>query len=160
MSKLLLFLAMAFASIPGAGLSQSVVKNAIVVNGLQVGEKYTREQFVQALGTPTKIEPPQETDAYENAYTFYYGKDRFYWIDGQFHGFDLRTPAFFVNGLLRVGESTRKIDSLGGVKEYGKTPGVLYWRPTKNGLYQWLSLDCYYNADNVMTSILCFIQDL
>lgn len=143
-------------------LAQAIVKDAIVINGLQVGEKYTREQLVQALGVPTKIQEPAEFDEYPNAYTYFYGKDYFHWIDGEFYGFALYSTAFQVNGLIRVGLPITKIDLLGGFKAYEKTARVqvISWTPSKEGLYQWLSLDCYYNTNNVITSIRCFIQDM
>lgn len=142
--------------------SPGIVKDAISVNGLRVGEKYTNAYFVSVLGTPTKVDTPSKTDEYENAYTYYYGKDRFYLIGNEFYGFDLWTSAFAVNGLIRVGDNISKIDQLGGVKKSTQTTRVkvINWRPSNSGLYEWASIYFYYNEDSIITSIGAFINDL
>lgn len=59
-------------------------------------------------------------DEYENAYTYYFGKDVFFLINGEFYGFDLCTNVYAINGLIRIGDDISKINQLGGIQEVGK----------------------------------------
>lgn len=160
MKALLIFLCSLFFA--SAALAQTIVKDAIVVNGLQVGERYTQEQIVKALGTPSKIVSPSETDEYPNVYTFYYNQDRFYLIDGKLYGFELRTSAFVVNGSIRIGDAVSKVNQLGGCIEKRSTAlyPLINWRPTKEGLYEWTSVSFYYNKHNVIDLIDAFVDNL
>lgn len=160
MKKILLLIAVFLLSVSVS--AQTIVKDAISVNGLKVGERYTQEQFVQALGTPTKIEPPSDDDEYPDAWTYWYGKDLFYLFEGEFYGFELWSPAFVVNGLLRVGDPVSKVDQLGGVKRNKKMNSyqIVKWRPRYGDLYDWLSLDLDYEADGIISYITAFIHDL
>lgn len=144
------------------GCAQSPKYDAITVNNLQVGEHYTQEQFLQALGTPTKIVPPQEFDEYVNAYTYYFGEDRFFWIDGEFYGFDLHTSKFAVNGLIKIGDHISKIDLLEGIKKVRASDDIrlIDWCPDKGGLYDWLSVRFFYNENNTIVYIDAFINSL
>lgn len=142
--------------------AQTIIKDAITINNLKVGERYSQEQFVQAFGNPTKIRVPDKFDEYANLFYYQYGKDLLYWIDGEFYGFELCTPTFTVNGLVRVGDAIAVVDQLEGVKRYEKTDRVrlVNWRPEKGGLYDWLSVDFYYDEKGIITKILAFINDL
>ncbi|WP_295914932.1 hypothetical protein [uncultured Alistipes sp.] len=155
------FIFMVFGIMQGAAENPAIVKDAVTVNNLQVGEHYTREQFIQTLGIPTKVMLPTEESEYRNAYTFYFGEDRFYWIDGEFYGFELKTPVFAVNGLIRVGDDIAEVNKLGGIRknETIDMNQLCNWRPSDKGLYEWLSVDFYYN-NKVITYISAFIQDL
>lgn len=141
---------------------QPLIRDAITVNGLEVGKPYTRARLEEALGSPTRIVPPNESDAYPNSYTIYYGKDRFYWIDGVLYGFDLETSAFPVNGAIRVGDDVARTLALGGIRKQVKTDlNTLYeWQPSDRGIYEWLYASFYYDAQHRITSINAFIYDL
>lgn len=142
----------------GVLCAQPIVKNAISVNGLRVGSRYTQEQVVAALGQPSRIGLPQETDAYEDAYVFYYGRDKFYLIGGEFYGFDLWTDAFAVNGAIRVGDDVAEVEKLGGERGI-RRDGTVNWRPSSEGLYVCTSVD--FSVENgVVASIGAFIDDL
>lgn len=136
--------------------------DAITINNLKVGECYTQEDILQAFGQPTAIKEPTPSDAAEEYYIFYFGKDRLEFIEGEFYGFRLTTPSFAVNGLIRVGDPISNIDHLEGIKQYEKTELVqlVNWRPKEGGLYDWLSVDFYYDERGIITSISAFINDL
>lgn len=142
--------------------AQIVVKEAIAVNGLQVGNSYPQEDILQAFGRPTAIKEPTPSDAAEEYYIFYFGKDRFEFIEGEFYGFRLTTPSFAVNGLVRVGDSISVIDRLEGVKRLEKTERgqLVNWRPKEGGLYDWLSVDFYFDEKGFITDISSFINEL
>ena len=140
-----------------------IVRDAITVNDLHVGTKYKQSEFVERLGSkPTRVKQPSAEDEYQNAYTLYYGDDRFYYIDGEFYGFDLFTSAYSVNNLIRVGDFVRKIDALGGVVKYEEDEDVrvVYWRPSTEPSYEWAVVWFYYDEEGVITGIMCFINDL
>lgn len=144
--------------------AQTIVKDAISLENMHVGTHYTQEQLLQAFGTPSKTKAPDKFDEHLNSYVFYYGQDMVYWIDGEFYGFDIWTPTFTVNGLLRVGDSISKIDLLNGIKRYKTTSlsKIVRWRPEEDGggLYDWLTLDFYYDDNGIIQSITAFINDL
>lgn len=106
--------------------------------------------------------PPSANDEYPNAYKIYYGRDLFFLFDGVFYGFEIRTAAFRVNNLVRVGDHASVVEALGGVKEYRKTDLVklIDWAPSKEGLYAWASVQFYYDNSGVITDILCFIESI
>lgn len=142
--------------------AQSPVKDAITVEGLIVGNHYSEQQIIEALGQPTKADLPSEDDVYLNAYTYHYGKDRVYRIDGELYGFDLRTSKFLINGLIKVGDNISKVDLLGGikkVKDLGDTR-LVEWRPAEGDLYDWLSVCFYYDENDVIVFAVAFINDL
>ena len=157
-----LFLPVLLAFALFASAQNTIVTDAITVNGLRVGERYTQEQFVEAFGMPTKIESPSQFDEYSDAYIFYYGEDRFYRIDGIFYGFEIQTSEFLVNGTIRVGNFLPALNALGGIKKLVRTEiNSLYnWRPTDKGIYEWLSVDFYFNAQSRISYISAFINDL
>lgn len=136
--------------------------DGVSINGLQVGNTYPQADILLSLGQSTAIKEPTPSDAVENYYIYYYGKDRFEFIDGEFYGFTLTTPSFAVNGLIRVGDPISDIDHLEGIKQYEKTERVqlVNWRPQEGGLYDWLSVDFYYDDRGIITSISAFINDL
>lgn len=141
---------------------QKIIKEAISVNGLQVGNSYPQEDILQAFGRPTAIKEPTHSDAAEEYYIFYFGKDRLEFIEGEFYGFRLTTPSFAVNGLIRVGDPISDIDHLAGIKRFEKTERrqLVNWRPKEGGLYDWLSVDFYFDEKGFITDISAFINDL
>lgn len=142
-----------------------VVRDAISVNGLQVGEKYTLQEVVRALeGQPTKADGPIN-DVYEEEYVIYYGQNRFYLNNGSFYGFDLYNADFALNGVVCVGDSIDQIRLLGGIittlgSDRMDEIRSVYWRPSQEGIYRWASVHFYYNRDNRITYIGAYIDDL
>ena len=166
MRNLLLFLALlplSFKTSFGQLHSPDIVRDAIAVNGLHVGTKYKQSEFVGKLGkSPTKIVGPSPEDEFPDAYAIYYGEDEFSYIDGEFYGFAIRTPAFAVNNLVRVGDSIAIVDALGGIREPWQDGDVrlVEWRPSREGLYALVSVWFYYDETGIITKMLCFINVL
>jgi len=92
-----------------------IITDAIAVNGLQTGEKYTLDEILDALGMePTELRTPTPYDEYNEAYEIRYGKDRFSYIDGEFYGFTIWTRKYAVNNYIRIGDPISKIKVMGG----------------------------------------------
>ena len=116
-------------------------KTKVVVNGLQVCDMYTRAQMYEALGgVPTKIEEVIEDPG---SFSFYYGKDMFYWryegldaykdgIDHHcFDGCHIYTDRYVVFDSIRVGDPISKLSALHGETEDMPELGCVEWYPSK-----------------------------
>jgi len=149
--------------------AQNIVTDAISINGLEVGTKYTRSKMYMSLkGYPNKMKIPNEYDEYPNVYIFYYGQDYFHWIDGEFYGFRLVTSRFSLNNHIRVGDNAEKINDLGGIQELidnpwsdGRLyPKVIYWRPSYEGLFGITYVTFHIDENDKITLISSFILDI
>lgn len=140
--------------------AQPVVKDAISVNGLKIGTKYTQNVIFQALGTPTEIIVPQEYDETPANFLYLYGRDRFEFTNGEFCNFHIVTGAFAVNGVLRVGALTSAINQLGGIKEPDSVNMLVRWRPSTYGIYGCTYLEVEYNKVGKVISLEGIIYDL
>ncbi len=163
----LLFITFALLILCGCSSRPQIVKDAISVNGLQIGEKYTPQQLIAALGTPDKIISPQDETEFPNARTYKYtGEtgvfDTFSTDNGVFYSCILKNSKFVINNHIRVGDRISKIDDLEGVKQLGQTDGLQYidWRPSKEGLYNCTSVTFYYNSRQIITRIDVMIFDM
>jgi len=165
--KRLLLLAAIFIAVQAQ--AQNIVTDDIVLNGLVIGEKYSRVKILSALkGHPTNIKTPKEMDEYPEDYIFYYGKNAFYWQTGIFWGFDVYTPTFCLNNCIRVGDDISKIDLLKGVKTHvsaptsdnGNHPGIIYWKPADLSMFEGIYVTFYYNANNKIIEFDCFILEI
>lgn len=159
MKRLFLLIAIFLSS---TDYAQEIVTDAITVNGLRIGTRYTMRQMTDALGaTPTEISEPAEEDAYPDAYELRYGKDRFGWVGGEFHDFTIRTSGYVVNGGIRIGDPITRIKELGGIAEYGTTQTKwVRWKPSTKGLYAMTSMTFYYNDYGKIYMISADIMDL
>ena len=102
-------------------------KAKVIVNGLQVCDMYTRAQMYEALGgVPNKIEEEIEDPG---SFSFYYGKDMFYWryegLDAYkdginnhcFGGCQIYTDRYVVFDSIRVGDPIEKLKTVPGIIE-------------------------------------------
>ena len=115
-------------------------KTKVVVNGLRLDNVYSREQMYEALGgVPDKIEEHPE---YKEHYSFYYGKDVFYWdkldcpdkngiLGHGFGGCRLYTDRYVVFDSIRVGDPISKLSALHGETEDMPELGCVEWYPSK-----------------------------
>ncbi|MEG0795211.1 MAG: hypothetical protein RR397_01695 [Odoribacter sp.] len=139
-------------------------QEAIKVNQLEMGKVYSKRQIYKALGRPTKVEAVTN-EVYEGTVkTYFYGENSFSFVDGEFHGFKFKNPAFAVNGLLKVGDRLGVVNKLGGIKVQGEstpTKGYIYWKPSEIGVYAMIYFAIIYDLnDQVVTDIVCCIHDL
>ena len=158
-----LFLAIIMSAFVQLSMAQSTNNlNGAYINGLCVGNTYTKAQILEALGgKPSAITPPSETDEYQNAYTFRYGNDVFYWIGGDFYGGDIKSDKFVFQNNIRVGSNISVLKECGVITKDSKD-NILYWKPKIPNKYswEWLSVTIRYNAENIITEIDVFINDI
>lgn len=121
------------------------------IGGLKVGDKYAKSKLIEVFGTPQKIE--QDTE-YPTFYTLYYGKDSFFWMDGEFYGCELETDKYSFCGKVRVGDSISAIDELHGksdkrILNSGVYAGSIHWLPTNAdpAEWEWLKVVFYYDRN-------------
>ena len=102
------------------------------VNGLTLGEKYTTEQIIAALGQSPDID---DEDVIPGWVSYRYvdnktGKPNdFLFIYNYFQVFDIRGKDYKLSNLLEIGMDASVIESMGGVI-YGVEPDMFYWAPS------------------------------
>ena len=110
--------------------------NGAYINGLCVGNTYTKSQILEALGgKPSEITPPSETDEYQNAYTFRYGNDVFYWIGGDFYGGYIKSDKYVFQNDIRVGSNISVLKECGVITK-DRDDNILYWKPKMPNKYK------------------------
>ena len=141
-------------------------KTKVVVNGLRLDNVYSREQMYEALGgVPDKIEEHPE---YKEHYSFYYGKDVFYWdkldcpdengiLGHGFGGCRLYTDRYVVLDSIRVGDSIEKLKTLGGILKDYCDEGVctIRWRQSNAPEFAFIVVEFDYKETDLTKIITC-----
>jgi len=136
--------------------STDIIKDAIVVNNIQIGEKYRMADLLAAFGeNPTEILKSTEENSFANAYEIRYGKDRFSYIEGEFYAFTIWTGNYAVNNYIRVGDHVSRIKDLGGIArcESGEYGNTVDWRPSTEGIYGCTYISFTYDDKGIITVI-------
>ncbi len=133
----------------------NIIRDDVVINGLSLNTKYSKEQICEALGQPDSI----VTALYESGYvtSYHYGTDYFRQTEeGAIVEFFVTNPRFKFNNFISVGDPTARIVLLGGVVENGEFidrngNNITYksWQVPKE-LYadKHYSLEILFNYDN------------
>ena len=157
--------------------------SSIRINGLELYEQYTREQFIEALGVPDTeddavysyfiyegVQPPAliagnatPTDIkprHTVSDAFGYSSFR----DGRmlFVVFSICTDRFAINDYVRVGDPVEKVFDMGGATvdfpdEDGG--GLLYWSPYKDTIPEYELMYCpgfSYNENGLIENIMVY----
>ena len=102
------------------------------VNGLTLGEKYTTEQIIAALGQSPKIDNESLIPGWVS-YRYFDSEtgepNDFLFIYNYFQVFDIRGKDYKLSNLLEIGMDASVIESMGGVI-YGVEPDMFYWAPS------------------------------
>lgn len=154
-TKSLIVLSIAVIALYNAATAQHATKtDGAYINGLKVGDKYTKTQLINVFGKPkemkTSIEDP-------NFYILDYGaNDIIYWMNnndgGEFYGCDLETDKYSFCGVVKVGDSISAIDKLHGITTGRSSKselyeGVICWKPNYPDEYkwEWLLVEFFYD---------------
>ncbi len=103
------------------------------VNGLTLGEKYTTEQIIAALGQSPDID---DEDVIPGWVSYMYVDSKtgrrsyeFLFIHNYFQVIDIGGKDYKLSNLLEIGMDASIIESMGGVI-YGVEPDMFYWAPS------------------------------
>ena len=133
----------------------NIIRNDVVINGLSLNAKYSKEQICEALGQPDSI----VMALYESGYvtSYHYGTDYFRQTEeGAIVEFFVTNPRFKFNNFISVGDPTARIVLLGGVVENGEFidrngNNITYksWQvPKELNTDKHYSLEILFNYDN------------
>lgn len=135
--------------------NSDIIRDDVVINGLSLNAKYSKEQICEALGQPDSI----VTALYESGYvtSYHYGTDYFRQTEeGAIVEFFVTNPRFKFNNFISVGDPTARIVLLGGVVENGEFidrngNNITYksWQvPKELNTDKHYSLEILFNYDN------------
>ncbi|MBQ0054115.1 MAG: hypothetical protein KBS89_06655 [Bacteroidales bacterium] len=116
------------------------------VNGLKVGEKYTKNQIIAALGKPDNI----------NGNTYEYGSSyfNFDYVDNTFTGFCIVNDKRFltmteeISGGLRIGDNVSKVKQTKCPKKLEKPNYISFWH-----YGDWADWDVEFDNNGTITYI-------
>ena len=140
----------------------NIIRNDIVINGLSLGAKYSKDQIVAALGQPDSINTILDESGYVTTYTF--ATDTFRQTEDSLL-VDFRTinPRFKFNNFISVGDPIARVALLGGtitddevVNYHGDLLKYKRWKVAKelnsNAYYSFSTL-FYYDSRGFITKI-------
>ena len=140
----------------------NIIRDDVVINGLSLNTKYSKEQICEALGQPDSI----VTALYESGYvtSYHYGTDYFRQTEeGAIVEFFVTNPRFKFNNFISVGDPIARVALLGGtitddevVNYHGDLLKYKQWKVAKelnSDIYYSLSTLFYYNNKGLITKI-------
>lgn len=140
----------------------NIIRDDIVINGLSLGAKYSKDQIVAALGQPDSINTILDESGYIT--TYHYGTDYFQQTEESLLvEFVITNPRFKFNNFISVGDPITRVALLGGTiadDEVVNYHGVLLkykrWKVAKelnsNAYYSFSTL-FYYDNEGFITKI-------
>ena len=140
----------------------NIIRNDVVINGLSLNTKYSKEQIIEALGQPDSIDTTLDESGYIT--TYHYGTDYFQQTEESLLvEFVITNPRFKFNNFISVGDPIARVALLGGtitddevVNYHGDLLKYKQWKVAKelnSDIYYSLSTLFYYNNKGLITKI-------